>query len=124
MPTPYYFTMNESENHVAGFKAKKGLYAFMDFDIIDVTFMTTMGEKTVLPVVGSPVNIWSSLENTSLSVTGPDWATILGLLLQILGIIIAIIVGFWLLTKTSHFDTSGVSRGNRKRKSSKRYRHK
>ena len=124
MPTPYYFTMNESENHVAGFKAKKGLYAFMDFDIIDVTFMTTMGEKTVLPVVGSPVNIWSSLENTSLSVTGPDWAIVLALLLQIFGIAIAIIFGFWLLTKTLHFDTSGISRGNRKRKSSKRYRHK
>lgn len=106
-----------------GFIAKRGFYAFMDFDIIDVTFMTSMGEKTVLPVVASPVNVWSSLENTSLSVTGPDWMTIIGLLLQILGITVALIFGFWLLTKTLHFDTSGVSR-NKRRKSSKRYRHK
>ena len=96
----------------------------MDFDIIDITFANDFGEKTVLPVVSSPVNIWPDFENTALGVNMPDWATILGLLLQILGIIIAIIIGFWLLTKTLHFDTSGVSRGSGKRKSSKRYRRK
>ena len=98
--------------------------AVLDFDIIDITFANDFGEKTVLPVVSSPVNIWPDFENTALGINMPDWATILGLLLQILGIIIAIIFGFWLLTKTLHFDTSGISRGNRKRKSSKRYRHK
>ena len=108
-----------------GFIAKRGLYAFMDFDIIDVTFATTMGEKTVLPVVADPVNVWSSLENTSLSVTGPDWTTILGLILQIFAIFVALLFGIWLLTKTLHFESTGVSRiSNKKRKRSKRYRHK
>lgn len=114
MPTPYYFTMNESENHVAGFKAKKGLYAFMDFDIIDVTFMSEMGEKTVLPVVASPINVWSSLENTTPEGTGPNWPKIIRLILIILGIFILLLVGLWLLPKTLKIDTSKSNKKRRK----------
>lgn len=114
MPTPYYFTMNESENHVAGFKAKKGLYAFMDFDIIDVTFMSEMGEKTVLPVVASPINVWSSLENTTPEGTGPNWPKIIRLILIILGIFILLLFGLWLLPKTLKIDTSKSNKKRRK----------
>ena len=114
MPTPYYFTMNESENHVAGFKAKKGLYAFMDFDIIDVTFMSEMGEKTVLPVVASPINVWSSLENTTLDATGPNWSKIIRLILIILGIFVLLLFGLWLLPKTLKLDTSKSNKKRRK----------
>lgn len=114
MPTPYYFTMNESENHVAGFKAKKGLYAFMDFDIIDVTFMSEMGEKTVLPVVASPINVWSSLDNTTPEGTGPNWPKIIRLILIILGIFILLLFGLWLLPKTLKIDTSKSNKKRRK----------
>ena len=106
MPTPYYYTMNESVHRVAGFKAKQGLYAFMDFDIIDVTFMSEMGEKTVLPVVASPINVWSSLENTTLAVTRLDWSKIIRLILIILGIFVLLLFGLWLLPKTLKLDTS------------------
>lgn len=114
MPIPYYYTMNESVRRLAGFKAKQGLYAFMDFDIIDVTFMSEMGEKTVLPVVASPINVWSSLENTTLEVTGLNWPKIIRLILIILGIFILLLVGLWLLPKTLKLDTSKSNKKRRK----------
>lgn len=114
MPVPYYYTMNESVRRLAGFKAKQGLYAFMDFDIIDVTFMSEMGEKTVLPVVASPINVWSSLENTTLEVTGLNWPKIIRLILIILGIFILLLVGLWLLPKTLKLDTSKSNKKRRK----------
>lgn len=114
MPTPLLYTMNESVHRLAGFKAKQGLYAFMDFDIIDVTFMSEMGEKTVLPVVASPINVWSSLENTTLEATGPNWSKIIRLILIILGIFILLLVGLWLLPKTLKLDTSKSNKKRRK----------
>ena len=120
-------TMVHDHKHQAGFKAKSGFYAFMDFDVIDVTFCNDLGEKTVLPVVASPVNVWSSLENTSLSVTGPDWLLILRLILRLFGLFVAMIFCFWLLSKTMKFDKSHtvvVEGSNKKRKSSRRYRRK
>lgn len=114
MPVPYYYTMNESVRRLAGFKAKQGLYAFMDFDIIDVTFMSEMGEKTVLPVVASPINVWSSLENTTLEVTGLNWPKIIRLILIILGIFVLLLFGLWLLPKTLKLDTSKSNKKRRK----------
>lgn len=93
------------ENTPIGFMAIQGFYAFIDFDIIDVTFMNSMGEKTVLPVVADPINIWRDFENTTYQ-GSIDWAKIVRLILLIVGLFIALIFGLWLLTKTLKLDTS------------------
>lgn len=102
------------ENTPIGFMAIQGFYAFIDFDIIDVTFMNSMGEKTVLPVVADPINIWTDFENTTYLTNKIDWPKIIRLILIILGIFILLLVGLWLLPKTLKIDTSKSNKKRRK----------
>lgn len=90
--------------------------AVLDFDIIDITFVNDFGEKTVLPVVASPINVWPDFENTipGSGVTGLNWPKIIRLILIIVGIFVLLLVGLWLLPKTLKIDTSKSNKKRRK----------
>ena len=75
--------------------------------------MDSMGEKTVLPVVADPINIWTDFENTTYLTNKIDWGKIIRLILIIVGIFILLLVGLWLLPKTLKIDTS---KSNKKRR--------